>query len=104
MVGYVANPALSEAVEDVRNLLADYEINEEFVRVLLQCLKSPKFPLETKTRFCELIVEKFEKEIQCLDEQIQSYDFQDPKKFLEILPHSKQDIIEWPTVVYIDSV
>ena len=104
MVGYVANPAHCEAVKEVRNWLADIEINEEFVRVWFQCLKSPKFPLETKTGFCELVVEKLEKEIQCLDEQIQSYDFQDPKKFLEILPHSKQDIIEWPTVVYIDSV
>lgn len=63
MVGYVANPALCEAVKEVRNQLVDFEINEEFFSVLLQCLKSPKFPLETKTSFCELIVERIEKEI-----------------------------------------
>ena len=104
MVGYVANPALCEAVKEVRDQLADFEINEEFFNVLLQCLKSPKFPLETKTRFCELIVERIEKEIQCLNDQIQSYDFRDPKKFLETLPPSKQEIIELPTDVCIDSV
>ena len=104
MVGYVANPALCEAVKEVRNQLADFEINEEFFSALLQCLKSPKFPLEAKNSVCELVVEIIEKEIQCLDEQIQSYDFQDPKTFLEILPPSQQEIIELPTDVYIDSV
>ena len=104
MVGYVANPALCEAVKEVRNQLADFEINEYFFSALLQCLKSPKFPLEAKNRFCELIVERIEKEIQCLNDQIQSYDFRDPKKFLETLPPSKQEIIELPTDVCIDSV
>ena len=63
MVGYVENPALYEVVEDARNSLADFEINEDFFSALLQCLKSPKFPLEAKTGFCELAVEIFEKEI-----------------------------------------
>jgi len=67
-------------------------------------LKSPKFPLETKTSFCQLVVERIEKEIQCLNDQIQSYDFRDPKKFLETLPPSKQETIELPTDVCIDSV
>lgn len=64
----MANPALCEAVKEVRNRLADFEINEDFFSALLQCLKSPKFPLEAKTGFCQLIVEKLEKEIQYLDE------------------------------------
>ena len=104
MVGYVANPAHCEAVKEVRNWLADIEINEEFVRVLFQCLKSPKFPLETKTGFCELVVEKFENDIQYLNDQIQSYEFRDPEKFLETLPPSKQETIELPVDVCIDSV
>jgi len=102
MVGYVANPALCEVVKEVRNQLADFEINEDFFNALLQCLKSPKFPLEAKTGVCELVVERIEKEIQCLN--IQSYEFQDPKKFLETLPPSKQETIELPTDVCIDSV
>ena len=66
-------------------------------------MKSPKFPLEAKTGLCQLIVEKLEKEIKYLDEQIQSYDFQDPKKFLEILP-PQQEIVDLPIDVYIDNV
>ena len=97
----MANP---EGVKEVRNQLADEEFDEVFFSALFQCLKSPKFPLDAKTRVCELVVERIEKEIQTLDEQIQSYDFQDPKKFLEILPPSQQDIIELPTHVYIDNV
>lgn len=104
MVGYVENPALCEAVKEVRDWLVNIEINEEIFSALLQCLKSPKFHLETKTGVCELIVEKIEKEIQYLNEQIQSYDFRDPKKFLETLSPSKQEIIELPTDVCIDSV
>ena len=104
MVGYVADPALCEALNGVRECLVDIEINEEFFSIFLQCLKSPKLHLEGKTRFCELVVERVENEIQCLDEQIQSYDFQDPKKFLEILPHLKQDIIESLIDVCIDNV
>ena len=101
MVGYVANPALCEAVEEIRKELADTEFDEDVFSALLHLLKSSKF---FKTKFCELIVERIEKEIQCLDEQIQSYDFQDPKKFLEILPPSKQEITDLPTDVYIDTV
>ena len=63
MVGYVANPALCEAVKEIRDQLVDFEINEEFSSVLFQCLKSPKFPLEAKTGVCELVVERVEKEI-----------------------------------------
>lgn len=104
MVGYVANPALCEAVNDVRNWLADFELNEEFFSALLQGLKSSKFPFEAKSGVCELVVERVEKEIQYLNEQIQSYDFRDPKKFLETLPPSKHEIIELLTDVCIDSV
>ena len=63
MVGYVANPALCEAVKEVRNQLADFEINEDFFSALLQCLKSSEFPLETKNGVCELVVERIEKDI-----------------------------------------
>jgi len=86
MVGYVANLALCEVVKKIRDQLADFEIDERFFSVVLQCLKFPKFPFEAKTGVCELIVERIEKEIQCLNDQIQSYDFRDPRKFLETLP------------------
>ena len=100
MVGYVANPALCEALNEFRECLVDIEINEEVLSFFLQCLKSPNY----HPSFCELLVERIEKEIQDLDEQIQSYDFQDPKKFLEILPPSQQEMTDLPIEVYIDNV
>jgi len=104
MVGYVANPALREAVNDDRHWLADFELNEKFVSGFLQGLKSSEFPFEVKTSVYELVVERIEDEIQWLDEQIKSYDFQDPKQFLEIIPPLKQEIIDLPIKVYIDNV
>ena len=100
----MANPALCEVVKEIRDQLADFEIDERFFSVMLQCLKSLKFPLEAKMSVCELIVEIFEKEIQYLNDQIQSYEFRDPKKFLETLPPSKQEIIELPVDICIQSL
>ena len=70
MVGYVADPVLCEVLKEVRDWLVDFEINEAFFSAALQFLRSPKFPAEAKTGFFELVVEKFEKEIQCLNDQI----------------------------------
>ena len=64
----------------------------------------PEVSSWAKTGFCELLVERFEEEIQYLNDQIQSYEFWDPKKFLETLLPSKQETIELPVDVYIDSV
>lgn len=100
MVEYVANSTLCEALDGFREWLVDIELNEEIFSFFFQCLKSPNF----HPSVCELLVERIEKEIQCLDEQIQSYDFQDPKKFLEILPPSKQEITDLPIEIYIDSM
>ena len=46
----------------------DIEIDEVFFIVVLQFLRSPKFPPKAKTRFFELVVEKIEKEIQYLND------------------------------------
>ena len=104
MVGYVVDPAVCEVLKEVRDQLVDIEIDEVFFIAILQFLRSPKFPLEAKTGFCELVVERFEKKIQYLNDQIQSYEFRDPRKFLETLPHSKQETIELPVDVCIDSL
>ena len=104
MVGYVADPVFCEVLKEVRDQLVDIEIDEVFFITVLQCLRSPKFPPEAKTGFSELVFEKFEKEIQYLNDQIQSYEFRDPKKFLETLPPSKQETIRMPMDVFIDSL
>ena len=53
----------------------DIEIDEVFFITMLQCLRSPKFLLNGKTGFFELVVEKFEKEIEYIDVQIKLYEF-----------------------------
>ena len=65
MVGYVANPALCEVVEEIRNLLANTEFDEDVFSALFQCFKSLKV---FKTSGYELIVERIEDEIQWLDD------------------------------------
>ena len=102
MVRYVADLVFCEALKEVRDQLVDIEIDEVFFIAMLQCLRSLKFPPKAKTGFFELVVENFEKEIQYLNDQIQSYEFRDPKKFLETLPPSKQQTIELPVDVCID--
>jgi len=104
MTRYVANPMFSKVLKEVRDQLVDSEIDEVFFITVLQCLKYFKFHPKAKTSFFELVVEKFEKEIQYLNYQIQSYEFRDPKKFLETLPPSKQETIEVPVDVCIDSL
>ena len=104
MVGYVADPVFCEALKEVRDQLVDTEIDEVFFIIVLQCLISLKLPPKDKTDLIELVVENFEKEIQYLNDQIQSYEFRDPKTFLETLPPSKQETIELPVDVCIDSL
>ena len=104
MVRYVANPVFCEVLKEVRDQLVDIEIDEVFFITMPQCLRSLKFPFEAKIGFYELLVERVEKEIQYLNDQIQSHEFWDPKKFLETLPPSKQETIELPVDVCIDSL
>jgi len=61
-----------EVFKEVRDQLVDIEIDEVFFITMLQCLRSLKFPLNSKTSFFELVVEKFEKEIEYIDVQIKS--------------------------------
>lgn len=75
MVGYVVDPMFCEALKEVRDQLVDTEIDEAFFITVVKCLRSPKFPPKSKTSFFELVVEKFQKEIQYLNDQIQSYEF-----------------------------
>lgn len=104
MLGYVADSVFCEALKEVRDQLVDFEIDEVFFIIVLQFLRSPKFPPKAKIGFFELVVETFEKEIQYLNDQIQSYEFWDPKSFLEILPPSKQETKELLVDVCIDSL
>ena len=74
------------------------EISSELVE--LECedlpkvvLLSSKFnaKLELKKIFLDLVVERYETEIEILNLQEQSYQFRDPRAFLESLPSPKRE-------------
>ena len=52
----MANPALCEVVKDVRDQLVGFEIDEAFFSVMLQCLKSLKFPPKLKLVFASYLL------------------------------------------------
>jgi hypothetical protein len=59
-------------------------------------LKSSRFTSEGKSCFLGLVAERLENEFELLDVQFESYDFQDPKQFLESLPPPKREEIVIP--------
>ena len=67
MTGYVVNLVSCEVIKEIRDQLVDVRINEDFLTDVLHCLRSTKFSPEGKTRFFELVVGRFEKEINILD-------------------------------------
>ena len=77
MTGYVENPLNGEILLTLRNELAEFQIDHNFSASVFRCLKSSRLTLEGKNCFLGLVVEILENEIELLDVQIESYDFQD---------------------------
>ena len=96
MTGFVANLFSYEVLNGFRNQLAEFQFDESFLTTVFHIFKTKKIRFEAKARFLELVIEKFENGIELLDSQIQSYNFQDPKEFLENIPSSKQEEIVLP--------
>jgi hypothetical protein len=83
MNGYVTNPLSCEVLKEFIDNLAEFPIDEIFSTTLFHFLKSRKISPESKICFLKLVIERFEKDSELLDSQIQSYNFQDPKRLLE---------------------
>ena len=66
---------------------------EDLPRAILLSLK---FKPVLKKIFLELVVERYEAEIEILNSQEKSYQFRDPRAFLESLPPPKKDEIPLP--------
>ena len=102
MTGYEVNPISRAVIEKIRNVLAEFHIDEDFLKIVLRIPDSSKLSPKGKICFLELVVEKFENDIELLDSQIQSYNFRDLKEFLENLPSPKQEEIVLPIDWQID--
>ena len=102
MNGYVKNPLSCEILKEFMDNLAEFPIDESFSTALFHCLKSSKFSPKGKICFLELVVQRFEKYIELFYSQIQSYNFQDPKQFLENISPPKQEEIVIPFDLQID--
>ena len=96
MTGYLENPLSGEILLTLRNELVEFQIDENFSTSIFRCLKSNQLTPESKDRFLGLVSERLENEIELLDVQIESYDFQDPKQFLETLPLPKEVKVRLP--------
>ena len=70
-----------EALDECREMLSEFELNEEFFRAVLS-----KIPGGQNKLFLELVVGKYENEIELLEAHIQSYNFRDPREFYQNLP------------------
>jgi len=95
-------PLSHKIFEKYRNELAETPLDEEFLTILFQGLKLNRGPPEGKIYYLELVVERFEKEIELLDSQSQPYDFQSIDEFLENLPSPRRDEIVSPFDLQID--
>ncbi len=81
MTNFWEDLPFDEALDKYREILPEFELNEEFFRPVLSKILGGQNKL-----FLELVVEKYEDEIELLEVHIQSYNFRDPKEFYQNLP------------------
>ena len=96
MTGSVENLSSHEIFNELKDVLLEFQLDEDFLRVVFLILKSRKCSPQLKICVLELVSEKYENGIKIFHFQIQSYNFQDPKEFLENLPSPKQEEIVLP--------
>ncbi len=94
--GYVKNHLCGEILLTLRNELAEFQIEHNFSTSVFRCLKSSQLTPKGKNCFLGLVAERLENGIELLDVHIESYDFQDPKYFLETLPPPKGEKLRVP--------
>jgi hypothetical protein len=102
MSGYVPNTLSGELLQTLRVELAEFHIDDIFSKALFLCLKSNPFTPEGKSCFLGLVVERLKNEFELLDVGFESYDFQDPKQFLESLPPLEREEIVIPFDLHIE--
>lgn len=77
----VENLSFHEALNGFRKDLSEFQLNEDFLRSVLSKTKGSQHTL-----FLDLVIERYEKEIELLQSQILLYDFRDPEFFFQNIP------------------
>ena len=80
---------------EMSKMLSEWK-NDDLLKVVLLISRTQNRNLEVLNFFLELVVERYETEIEMLNSQDQSYQFRDPRAFLKILPPPKQEEISLP--------
>ena len=97
MTGFVEDLSFDKALDVFRESLSKFELDEEFFKLMLLKTAGGSHNL-----FLDLIVERYEKEIEFLQSQIHSYHFRDPEAFLQNLPSPSHEEIVLPSDLQIE--
>ena len=97
MTGFVEDLSFDKALDVFRESLSEFELDEEFFRLMLLKIAGGSHNL-----FLDLVVERYENEIEFLQSQIQSYHFRDPEEFFQNLPSPSHEEIVLPSDLQIE--
>ena len=96
MIGSMENLSSHDIFNEFMDRLLEFQLDEDFLRAIFLILKSRKCSPQLKICVLELVSERYENGIKVFHSKIQSYNFRDPKEFLENLPSPKQEEIVLP--------
>jgi len=102
MTGFVEDLSFDETLNEFREVLSKFQPDEEFLGLVFLVVKTTEYPHKIKMCCLNLVVEKYENEIELLHSQIQSYDFLNPKEFLQNLPSPSHEEIVLPSDLQIE--
>ena len=77
---------------EMSKMLSEFQ-TDDLPKVVLHISRTQNRNPEALKFFLELVVERYENEIEMLNSQEKSYQFRDPRAFLESLPPPKQEEI-----------
>ena len=97
MTEFVEDLSFGKALDVFRENLSEFELDEEFFRLMLLKTAGGSHNL-----FLDLVVERYENEIEFLQSQIQSYHFRDPEAFFQNLPSPSHEEIVLPSNLQIE--
>lgn len=96
MIRFVENLSFDEALDEFREVLSSFQVDEDFLKLMLLAVKTAECPHKIKMCCLHLVVQKYENEIELLHSHIHSYVFRNPKEFLQNLPSPNHEEIVLP--------